>query len=113
VEGFEFASGFGYECADLPMTCVEAKGDGCAVFGTEAAVSAEDEDFGAEDMGGIPSHPNVLAEPEEIAGGLGEEHLGGDGERAGGAGGVRCHGAEGEVGAFENGCEGYVLNDGS
>jgi len=25
---------------------------------------------------------------------------------------MRCHGAEGEVGAFENGCEGYVLNDG-
>jgi hypothetical protein len=25
---------------------------------------------------------------------------------------VRCHGAQCEVGAFENGREGYVLNDG-
>ena len=60
----------------------------------------------------VPAHAGVLAQAEEIAGGLGEQHFGGDGENAGGAGGVGGDGAEGEVGGFENGREGYVLNDG-
>ncbi len=112
VHGFEFAGGFGYEGADLPVTGVEAEGDGRAVCGAKAAVGAEDEDFGAEDAGGIPAHADVLAEAEEIAGGLGEEHLGGDGESAGWARGVGRDALSCEVGAFENGREGYVLNDG-
>jgi hypothetical protein len=58
---FEFACCFGYESADLPVTRVEAEGDGGAVFGSETAVSAQNEDFGAEDAGGIPTHANVLA----------------------------------------------------
>jgi hypothetical protein len=113
VERFEFACGFGYEGRDLPVAGGEAEGDGGAVFGAKAAVGAEDEDLGAEDAGRVPTHADVLAEPEEVAGGLREEHLGGDGENAGGAGGVGGDAAELEVGAFENGREGYVLNDGS
>ena len=62
-------------------------------------------------MGRVPAHADVHAEAEEIAGGLGEEHFGGDGESAGRAGGVGGDGAEGEVGGFENGREGYFLND--
>ena len=112
VERFQFARGFGYQSADLPVAGVKAESDGSAVWSAEAAVGAEDEDFGAEDARGVPAHADVLAEPEEIAGGLGEEHLRGDGENTRGAGGVGSDGAEGEVGAFENGCEGYVLNDG-
>jgi hypothetical protein len=112
VHGFQLASGFGNKCADLPMASVKAKGDGGAVFGAKAAVSAEDEDLGAEDAGGVPPHADVLAEAEEISRGLGKEHLGADGENARRAGGVRRHGAQCEVGAFENGREGYVLNDG-
>jgi hypothetical protein len=90
---------------------VKAEGDGGAVFSAEAAVGAENEHLGAEDAGGIPAHADVLAEPEEIAGGLGEEHLGGDGEYSGRAGSVGGDAAELEVGAFENGGEGDFLND--
>jgi hypothetical protein len=90
----------GYESTDLPMAGVEAEGDRSAVFGAESAVGAEDEDFGAEEMGGVPSHAGVLAEAEEIAGGLGEKHFGCDGKDAGGAGGVRGDGSEVEVGGF-------------
>jgi hypothetical protein len=63
-------------------------------------VGAEDEDFGAEEMGGVPPHAGVLAEAEEIAGGLGEEHLGRDGKDAGWTGGVGCDSSEVEFGGF-------------
>jgi hypothetical protein len=113
VHGFQLARGFGYECADLPVAGVEAECDRGAVFGAETAVGAEDKDLRAEDAGWIPTHADVLAEAEEIAGGLGEEHLGCDGKSAGWAGRVGRDGVEGEVGAFENGGEAYFLNDGN
>ena len=55
AESFEFAGGFGHECADLPVAGVEAESDGSAVFGAKAAVGAEDEDLGAERRGPGPS----------------------------------------------------------
>ena len=61
VERFEFARGFGYQSADLPMAGVKAESDRSAVFGPQAAVGAEDEDFGAEDMGRVPAHADILA----------------------------------------------------
>ncbi len=94
------------------MSSVKAEGDGGAVFGAEATVGAEDEDLGAEDVGRVPAHADIHTKTEEIAGGLGEEHLGGDGENAGGAGRVCRDGGECEVGAFENGGERDFLNDG-
>ena len=93
------------------MAGVEAEGDRGAVFGAKAAVGAEDEEFGSEDASRVPAHASVLAEAEEISGGLSEEHLGGDGQSAGGTGRMRGHGRESEVGGFKNGGEGYVLND--
>ena len=76
------------------MTGVKAESDGGAVWSAQAAVGAEDEDLGAEDAGRVPAHADVLAETEEIAGGLSEQHLGGDGESAGRARGVGCDGAQ-------------------
>jgi hypothetical protein len=110
MEGFQLACGFCYECADLPVAGVEAEGDGRAVFGAKAAVSAEDEDFGVEETVWVPAHAGVLTEAEEIAGGLGEEHLRCDGKPAGWAGRMGCDGAQVEVGAFENGGERDFLN---
>ena len=76
------------------MAGVEAERDGGAVGGAQAAVGAEDEDFGAEECVRFPAHAGVLGQAEEIAGGRGEEHLGGDGESAGGAGRVGGDAAE-------------------
>ena len=78
VEGFELARGFSDEQADFPVAGVEAEGDGLAVLGAQAAVGAEDEEFGIEEAVGLPAHTGVLREAEEIAGGLGEEHLRGE-----------------------------------
>jgi hypothetical protein len=87
VHGFQFACGFGYESAHLPVTGVESEGDRCAVFGAQAAVRAEDENFRAEGRGQDPNPAaDVLAEAEEIAGGLGRSISGGNGESAGWAG---------------------------
>ena len=88
------------------MTGVEAERDGGAVFGAEAAVRAEDEDFWIEDVGRVPAHADVHAETEEIAGRLGEEHLSGDRKSARWARGVRRDCGELEVGGFEYGGEG-------
>src|ERR1700733_16105206 len=92
---------------------MEAQCDGGTVFGAKTAVGTEDKDFGVEYVGRVPAHANVLAEAEEVARGLGEEHLSGDGKSTRGAGCVSRDGREFEAGAFENGREGYVLNDGS
>jgi hypothetical protein len=90
---------------------VEAERDGGTVFGTKAAVRAEDKDFGVEYVARVPTHANVLAEAEEVAGGLGEEHLGRDGKDAGGAGGVGGDSSEVELGGLEYGGEGDFRND--
>jgi hypothetical protein len=100
MEGFQLACGFGYECAYFPVAGVETEGDGCAVVGAKAAVGAEDEDFGVEETVWVPAHAGVLAEAEEIAGGLGEEHLRCDGKSAGWAGRMGCDGTQVEVDAF-------------
>ena len=64
VERFEFARGFGYQSAHLPVAGVEAESDRSAVWRPEAAVRAEDEDLRAEDARGVPTHADVLAQAE-------------------------------------------------
>jgi len=61
VERFEFAGGFGYQQTYFPVSGVKAECDGSSVGGAEAPVGAEDEDFGAEKLGGIPSHAGILS----------------------------------------------------
>ena len=95
------------------MAGVEAECDGGTIFSAKAAVRAEDKDFGVEYVDRVPAHADVLAEAEEVTGGLCEEHLGGDRKSTRGAGCVGRDGREFEAGALENGREGYVLNDGS
>jgi hypothetical protein len=82
VEGFEGNGCFGYQCAQFPVTGVEAEGDGGAVCAAQASVGAEDEDFRAQQLLRLPPHACVLAEAEEIAGGRGEEHFRRDGQQA-------------------------------
>ena len=62
----QFAGGFGNESADLPVAGVEAERDGSAVGGAEAAVRAEDEELGVEDVGRVPTHADVLLRPKRL-----------------------------------------------
>jgi hypothetical protein len=84
---------------------METECDGAAVFGTQAAVRAENEDFRAEDVSGVPAHADVHAEAEEISRRLCEQHLRSDGKNTDGAGRVRSDCAEFEVGALKYGGE--------
>ena len=61
--------------ANLPVSGVKAEGDGGAVLSAQTTMGAEDEDLRAERGAPGPTHAGVLAQPEEIARGLGEQHL--------------------------------------
>ena len=57
-----------HQQADLPMAGVIAEGDGRAVRRANAAVRREDQELLARQRRRVPSHPGVLAPPEQIAG---------------------------------------------
>ena len=88
---FDFPGGGLHEQTDFPVTGVIAQGDRFAVIGAESAGGAEDEEFLATQLSGIPAHAGVLREAEQIAAGPVEEHLLGKRQRASGAG---CAGAD-------------------
>ena len=67
IEGFQSDGCFGHQRAQFPVPGVKAESDGCAIRGAQAAVGAEDENFGAEQFLRLPSHTRILAQPEEIA----------------------------------------------
>ena len=79
----QFARGLGHQQADLPVTGVEAKSDGLSVFGAQAAMRAQDEEFRIEKPIRLPAHAGVLRKAEEISGWLGEQHLRGEGQQPG------------------------------
>jgi|GEM_PF-5252745 len=90
----ELARGLGDEQADLPMAGVEAESDGGSVSGTQAAMRAEDEEFGVKEPLRLPAHAGILREAEEMSGWLGEEHFSRDGQRALRPARVRRHGGK-------------------
>ncbi len=65
---------------------------------------------GPRSVGRVPSHADVLAQAEEIAGGLSEEHLGVIGRKPDGPGACVATARKSEVGGFEYGGEGDFLN---
>ena len=85
VVGGEFLGRFLHEQADFPVARVIAQRDGGAVGAADAAVGAEDEDFLAAELGGVPPHAGILGPAEEVSGGAFEKHLGRDGDHALGA----------------------------
>ena len=85
----QLARCLGHQQAHLPMAGMKSKRNGLAVFGAQAAVGAQDQEFGIEKAGGIPAHPGALRQTEEIARGLGEQHLRGERQRTGRAARVR------------------------
>ncbi len=57
------------------MACVIAQGDGRAVLGADAALRAQDEEFGPAQEARVPAHARVLAEAKEVAAGRVQEHF--------------------------------------
>ena len=70
----------------------------------------ENKNFGAEEARWMPAHADVLAQAEEIAGGLIEQHLRSDRKKARRARRMRSNGADLEVDGLQHGVERYVLN---
>ena len=59
------------------MPGVVTQRDGATVFGSDTALSTEDEELLAAQFGRVPSHARILGHAEEIpAGGLAQHRLG-------------------------------------
>ena len=104
VQRFQLARRLGHQQPHFKVPGVKAQRDGPAVFGAQAAVGAQDQELGIEEARRFPAHAGALGQPEEVAGGLIEEHFGGDGQLALGTGGMRAHVRQ-SAGRFENGLE--------
>ncbi len=61
IEGFQGDGCFGHQGAQFPVPGMKAEGDGCSIGGAQAAMGAEDEDFGAQQLLRLPTHACVLA----------------------------------------------------
>ena len=71
---------------------------------------AENKNLWAQKTRGVPSHPGILGEAKEIAGGLSKKHLGRDREKARWTRSMRGDCRKSEVGSFEYGRERDFLN---
>ena len=89
LERFQLARGLGDEQTHLPVAGVKSQRDGFAVFRAQTAVRAQDQKLRIEQPRRIPSHAGILRQAEEIAGGLGEQHLRRERQRARGTCRVR------------------------
>ena len=56
-----------HEQSDLPVAGVVAEGEGSAVGLANAALGAEDQDFGLLERGRLPAHADVLRPAEDVA----------------------------------------------
>ena len=74
----QFARGFSHQQAHFPVSGMEAKGNGLAVFGAQAAMRAQNQEFGIEQAIRLPAHAGILAQAEEISRRLGQQHLRGE-----------------------------------
>ena len=75
AQRFQLARRLGHQQADFPVAGVKAERDGLAVLRAQAAVRAQDQELRIEESIRLPAHAGVLRQAEEIAGGLGEQHL--------------------------------------
>ena len=91
TQRFQLARGLGDKQTHFPVAGVKVECDGFAAFRAQATMRAQDQEFGVEQSRGIPSHAGILRQPEEIPGGLGEQHLGSQRQRSGRTRRVRGH----------------------
>ncbi len=57
------------------MPRVQAESDGLSVVGAQAAMRAENEEFGIKEPCRVPTHAGALGQAEEISRRLSEQHL--------------------------------------
>ena len=75
AQRFQLPRGFGHQQAHLPVTGVKAQRNGFAVFRAQAAMRTQDQEFRIEQSRRLPPHAGILRQAEQVAGGLGEQHL--------------------------------------
>ena len=102
VEAPQFLGGLLDENPDLPVARMIAQRDRLAVGPPQTSLGAENQVWVASNLGGRPSHPGVLGQPEQVAGRPIPEHLVGQRQRAGRPLGRRSHLVNGWVGGIED-----------
>jgi hypothetical protein len=75
-------------------------------------MGAQNQKLGIEEAGGVPAHPGVLGEAEEVTGRLSEEHFRRERQVAGGSWGMGGHLEQVGVRRFEDGAEGNAFDEG-
>ncbi len=97
-----------HEQPDFPVAGVIAEGEGSAVGLANAALRAEDEDFGLLERGGLPAHADVLRPAEDVAARPRQQIRRFERQRARGAGLRGSDVVEGVVAGVEDGWRRHV-----
>ena len=102
MQPLQFPRSLGHQQPHFPVAGVEAQRDGCAIFGTQPAMRAQNQKLRIAETRSLPAHARVLAEPEEIPRGLGQQHLGRQRQRALRPARVRGHRAQVKTRRLQN-----------
>ena len=94
--------GLSHQQPDFPVSGMKAESYGLAVFCAQAAVGAEDQKLGIEQPLRLPTHAGILRETEEIARGLGKQHLRCERQSSGRSLRVRGYTQKFGIGRFQN-----------
>ena len=85
------------------MSGVKAESDGLSILGAQAAVRAQNQEFGIKQPRRVPAHAGALGQAEEISRRLREQHLGGQRQGARRARGMGGHARQVRVVCLQNG----------